>query len=192
MEQIEKPTRTARKFTAKKLSLLILILLALISTGYIYTQVSKNNIFQGQANYNSIVPGKSTEEDVVDKFGDPANKSTNYSQTTLDYNSNNPNFRNQFLVNNNKVDFIKQIVATKDNIHVKDITEKYGTPRYILYGPGSVGGFDLYVYPDKGIAFIGELDSGIILEIWYFKATTISDFVSKWAPEYSYTQQPQQ
>jgi len=86
--------------------------------------------------------------------------------------------------------FIREIITAKDKKTTEDITSQYGNAPYTLYGPASVNGFNLYVYLDKGIAYIGHVKEPILLEIWYFQPTTIEDFQVKWAKGYSTTHGP--
>lgn len=89
-----------------------------------------------------------------------------------------------------KVVFIKEIVTTKDGKTADDITSQYGTAPHFLYGPASVNGFNLYVYPDKGIAYVGHVAEPVILEVWYFQPISLEEFQRRWAPNYSKTHRP--
>lgn len=139
------------------------------------------------ASYKSLTPGVSSKEDAIKLLGTPLNSSTS---DTLDFKSNNPNLPNQVDTSNDKVSLIKEIVTVSDKKTTTDITGQYGIAPSVLYGPDSVNGFNLYVYPDKGIAYIGHIKEPIVLEIWYFQPTTLENFISKWAPNYSETPHP--
>lgn len=136
------------------------------------------------AGYKSLVPGVSTKQDAIKILGTPLNDP---SSDTLTFRSNNPNIPNKVVADTDKVVLIKEIVTAKDNKTTNDITDKYGAASYTLYGPDSINGFNLYVYPDKGIAYLGHIKEPIVLEIWYFQPTSTEDFKTRWATEYSET-----
>jgi len=167
-----------------KKAILVIAAFSLISLGYIvYILISgkgndaqKTKIPETGASYDSLTPGVSTEDDVITRLGEAVKKSTTGTTTTLEYKSNNPNFNNQFSVDSGKLTLVKQIVSTKDNITISDLNQKYGNYENVLYKSSSYSGFNLYIYPDKGIAYIGHQGSGIVLEIWYFKPMTFSEF----------------
>lgn len=138
--------------------------------------------------YKSITPGKSDKNELINKLGNPIKQSqTDDNLLTLDYASNSPNRNEKFILEDSKVALIKEIVTLKDIKTKQDITRVYGAADYILYGPDVAAGFYLYVYPDKGIAFIGKKESDLILEVWYFVPTSLSQFQSKLAKNYTFS-----
>lgn len=137
-----------------------------------------------QATFDNIIPGISNKKDLVDKLGDPIKSAT--SSAYPDEFKSTSSIRNTLaFYDNEQVVFIKEVVTLKDNKMTDQIIEKYGAPPYKLYGPDSSSGYYLFVYPDIGIAYLGHQESGIILEIWYFQKTTLTDFISKYAKDYS-------
>ena len=90
------------------MSLIILGILSLLSLLYIFTQSTKNKQAEisvyvpqisTQANYDSIIPGVSTKEDFINKFGKPINTNLN----TLEFKSLSPNRNNEVTVNQDKI-----------------------------------------------------------------------------------------
>ena len=141
------------------------------------------------ASFQSIIPGSTTEKQVLEKLGKPIN---NPSADVLKYQSNNPNLPHEIIFDNEKVSFIKEIVSPDDQKTTDEIKEKYGLAPYVLYGPDAIHGFNLYVYPNKGLAYLGHFKEPILLEIWYFSPTSFEDFQKKFAPQYSQTYTPRQ
>jgi len=139
------------------------------------------------ASYKSVVPGSSSRSDVLATLGKSLNDE---ASDLLNFKSSNPNLPHQVAVPVDTVVFIREIITAKDKKTTEDITSQYGNAPYTLYGPASVNGFNLYVYLDKGIAYIGHVKEPILLEIWYFQPTTIEDFQVKWAKGYSTTHGP--
>lgn len=126
--------------------------------------------------YKELTIGKSTEEEVVNKFGIPIKQKEINSDKVLEFKSNNINYNDEFFINNNKLTFIKKIISPKDNISITSLNEQYGIHTNILYGNRSQSGFNLYVIPEKGVAYIGNQKLDELLEIWYFQATDFKTF----------------
>jgi hypothetical protein len=183
----------------KRLLFIVLVLGSVSSVLFIVFMVRSNSdrsqapigISEG-AIFENLKPGVSTLDDVVAQFGTSDKETATGSSKILEYESKNPNFNNEFKITDDKVDFIKQIVTMQEGITVKSINEEYGIYRNILYGPLSQNGFHLYAYPDKGIAYIGNQNADIVLEIWYFPPTTIEQFMSLYAQDYSERYKPRQ
>jgi len=141
-----------------------------------------------QATYKSLVPGISTKKDVIDKLGEPIKEENNGN--LLNFPSSNPEIPNQVIIEEDKLSFIKEIVTLKDKVYISDIEKEYGSTQNILYGPHSSSGFDLYVIPERGIAYVGHEESGLLLEIWYFTPMTFEQFKAKYSPAYDYSTSP--
>ena len=60
----------------------------------------------------------------------------------------------------------------------------------MLYGPDSVNGYYLFVYPTGGIAYLGNPITKSLLEIWRFIPTDINTLINNWAQNYSIEQPP--
>jgi len=144
-----------------------------------------DNTIKTSTNFDpkKIIPGTTKEKDIEKALGKPVEKSGNI----LNYQSNNPNSYNTVQVENGKVAFVKEIITSKIEKTKKDIVSEYGEPKYKLYGPYSNSGINLYIYPDKGLAFLGGDDFDSIQEIWYFPPTTFEDFKRTYAKDYSET-----
>lgn len=183
----------------KKCAIGALVGLSVVACLWLYFSVSKKPgqiqttplpTEKGGANYRNLTPGISSKEEVVKKLGEPLKTGLENGTETLEYNSNNPNLNNKFFINNGVLSLVKEIVTLKDKIKIPSIKEKYGDPVYTLFGPGSTIGFYLYIYPDKGFAYVGHEKSGLIKEIWYFPPTNFESFRKNYAPEYSDTLRP--
>jgi hypothetical protein len=140
-----------------------------------------------QASFRTITPGKTSEDEMKEKLGNPANTTQKEAFKVYEYKGTNPNWNNEFYLTEQKVVFIKQITSTRDNINVQNITNNYGEPKGVLYGDLAEVGFYLYVYPEQGLAYLGNREGGgAITELWYFSPTaTVEDFRKQYAPEYN-------
>jgi len=140
---------------------------------------------QGGASYKSIVPGISSEKEVIDKLGNPLNTKTEADKKILEYQSTSPFVPHKFTLENNTVILVKEIVTLEDKISSQVLKQKYGEPPYKLFDQTSYSStFFLFVYPEKGIAYLGHQD-GTVIEVWYFQPTNLNTFMQKYAPNYS-------
>ena len=180
----------------KKNKLVLLIILAVVL--YVITKfIPEEKVENKQETqipqaviWNSITLGQSTSENVIEKLGQPLKTTEQETNKVLNYKSKNPNIDNQVFVDNNenKVVLIKEAIASSEERNAKEITDKFGESNNIFYEPGnlySIPSYYFYVYPDKGIAYIGHITTGDLLEIWYFKPTTkdeFEEFKDSWIP----------
>lgn len=175
---------------SKKKVLLILVVILAVSVSFVLYRSYRNqteekvSVPTTGAQYKDFTPGVSTEANVVKKLGTAISEKQEGDTKILEYKSNNPNFNNQFSSKQGTLIFVKQIVTIDEKINISDINKEYGNYEKVLYGPFSTNGFDLYIYPDKGIAYIGHQGSGIILEIWYFPPTDLKTFKNLYAQDY--------
>lgn len=136
------------------------------------------------ASFKEIVPGETSLEEVNRLLGNPTSATTSGNITISDYKSSNEYRKHQVETENGNVLFVKEVVNMTDKINAEEIRKIYGIAPYILYEKSHQNPFDLYVYPSNGIAYIGHED-GTVSEIWYFKTTTINNFISQWGSNYS-------
>lgn len=179
--------------TKKRLRVILvflLVVLVIVVALFLRSRAGKppeSGIPPSGASFRSLVPSLSSKKEAVETLGTPLN---NIESDTLSFKSNNPNLPHQVVVPDETVLFIKEVVSLADKKTTEDITGVYGETPYILFGPDSVNGFNLYVYPDKGLAYLGHVEEPVLLEIWYFQPTTIEDFQVRWAKGYSTTHRP--
>jgi len=166
----------------KKIILIGLILVSLISLVYIFAQIKKpaTSIKTPAPSITIIIPGKTTENDVLKTFGTPIASSAGI----LQYPSNSQTRNNEVVVDNGLVDFVKEIVAYNDPITLTDLKNKYGDSP-VLYGPDSINGYYLFYHLDKGVAYIANPISDNVIEIWYFTPTTLQIFKNTLAKGYT-------
>jgi len=168
---------------------IFLILLVLVGVWIFYQSQKGSKVTtkppEQAVSYKSLTPGKSNLDQLEKEFGEPLETKEDGTKKTLDFQSSSKVRPNQAIVEDETVVFIKEIVTKTDEKSVKNITGVYGDPNFVLYDQSSPNSsFSLYVYPDRGLAFIGH-PSGTLLEIWYFPPTTLDDFIQRWAPNYS-------
>ena len=143
--------------------------------------------------FKSLIPGKSTKNEIVEILGTPKKESVSGNNNTLlEYDSDSAVYNNQITLSGDVVDIIKEVVTLKNPKYAQDIKKVRGDPKYFLYGSDSYAGFNLYIYPEDGIAYLGNPHTGLLLEIWYFPSTTFDLFKEKYATDYSETLEERQ
>lgn len=166
---------------------IVLVIVAALFLRARTTRPPEGGLPPSGVSFKSLVPGLSGKSDAIETLGTPLN---DVEADTLSFKSNNPNLPHQVVVPDETVLFIKEIVSLADKKTTEDITSAYGEAPYVLFGPDSVNGFNLYVYPDRGLAYLGHVEEPILLEIWYFQPTSFEDFKERWASNYSTTHSP--
>lgn len=141
----------------------------------------------GAATYKSLIPGVSTSNQVSTVLGIPIDTKTTSNQTVSEYSSTNKNRFHEVTFTNGVTALIKEVVNSNDNVESTYITDIYGVAPYILYNKIDNNPFNLYIYPQYGISYLGGGDD-TVLEIWYFQPTTIDDFTKNWGTGFSETQ----
>jgi hypothetical protein len=182
----------------KKRLIIFVAILSLISIVYVVFNVfsSKKTSLPTQnretsnvpVDLSKILPGTTTRQEVVGNLGEPNKTTKTANSETLYYNSTGKTRDSQITIENGIVVLVKEMVSYLDPKKASDVSKPYGVAIYSLFGPDSAGGNKLYVYPDKGVAYLGDPKFDTLEEIWYFTPTSIENFMQKWASNYSETE----
>jgi len=158
------------------------------------SQPSENNSSNSSAprdlpiSFNQINPGVSTKELVIKDLGQPINSALVNGLTEDFYKNPNSLNRKHVIISNaaGVVVFVREVITSNDTKSVKSITDIYGKPPVVLYGPDQEAGIFLYSYPDRGVAMLAnmEVKDPVLFEIWYFQPTDSDSFLKLWAIEY--------
>jgi len=146
------------------------------------------NVSNQAVDLSWVLPGKTSKDEVISKLGTPIKDDLTTNNETLYYNSTSKTRNNQIILEDESVVLVKEMISYLDSKKVSSITTSYGISTDSLFGPDSAGGNKLYIYPDKGIAYIGDPKFDTLEEIWYFVPTSIEKFKETWALGYSETQ----
>ncbi len=145
---------------------------------------SKNNNDNGNqmSNIRKIIPGKTSIDEANILLGKPLETNSDGNITTSKYKTLNEYRSNKIISKDGLSELIVEEIINNEKT-AEDIRKVYGISPVILYEKTPLSTFNLYVYSDKGIAYLGHKD-GTILQIWYFSPTTIADFITKWGGDY--------
>jgi hypothetical protein len=175
----------------KRFVIIALVFVALVVVVYLQIDDRKRSASPSPSPasvfFHSFGIGTASKKEVVDKFGKPTKSTTEGNNETLYYPTKVDTLKNELSFQNDNLSFVKENINSKDDVNLKTLLTTYGEPERILYGPYAYSGYQLYTYPSKGIAYITNPNSGIVLEIWYFQPCSYVDFSSLWGKEYSET-----
>lgn len=134
------------------------------------------------ASFGDITPGKTSLEKINELLGTPISTEEQDGKTASLYKTSNE-FRNHRVISENGVSqlVIEEVINSEKN--ASDIQIVYGTNPSILYEKSPSSVFNLYVYPENGIAYLGHED-GTVIEIWYFEPTNMDNFKREWGKDF--------
>lgn len=132
--------------------------------------------------WKGIVPGETQELEVKSKLGEPENTSQQGPQTIFSFGSETGP-ADRIISENNIVGIIK--IHYFEEQSLDSFFAEYGKPDGEFWGEYKTVGFKTYVFLKNGIALVANPNSGIVVQIWYFKPTTITEFLSRWGQELS-------
>ena len=144
------------------------------------TPFSTNKI----ADFKSIVPNQTSLDRINELLGYPVETRKDGDFTINEYRSTNKYRNHTIEIKKGLAIFIRQEIISGEQ-KASDIQKIYGLAPYMLYSQAASATFNLFVYPNNGIAYLGHKD-GTILEIWYFSPTTIEDFINNYGDGYGY------
>ncbi len=137
-------------------------------------------------NFKSIIPGKTTEQEVYKILGNPITKKeveSDFGQNylSLDYPSENENFPNGIGIRNGIVNLIG-INRSTEKISLKKTLEKYGKPDKITYSYLDRS-YRTFIYSKKGLMFIGNYEEDFINFTQYFSSMPLDEYMKTWGKD---------
>lgn len=130
--------------------------------------------------WRGIVPGETQELELKSKLGEPENVSKQGSQTVFSFGSETGPAE-RIISENNTVGIIKTHYF--EGRSLDSFLEENGKPDGEFWGEYKTVGFKTYVFLKNGIALVANPNSGIVVQVWYFKPTTMTEFLSRWGQE---------
>lgn len=132
--------------------------------------------------WKGIVPGETKEGGLASALGEPESISQDGQQTTLSFESESGP-PDRIVSENNTVGIVKTHYF--EGRGLDSFLEEYGKPDGEFWGEYKTVGFKTYVFLKKGVALVANPNGGAVVQIWYFKPTTMAEFLSKWGQELS-------
>ena len=134
--------------------------------------------------YKEILPGISSEEEVVQKLGNPKERVETPEEIRLKYSSKSTTRDNVVSIKEGKVFLIKEVFTAQEPVNLSFYQKILGETEIILYGKEASASIYLYSYPEVGVAFLASSEKGLLFEVWYFAPTTEEVFRNTVAPDY--------
>lgn len=168
----------------KYLVLLLVSVVSVVSILLVTRKQKQTPTITTKTKIDTISIGKSTKEEVIKILGSPIAEKTAGNFDVLTFGSSSPTRPDQVFIKQNIVQMTKEIISFQDQRKAEAIKNNNGVASNILYGSDALAGFYLFVYPDKGLAYLGNPNSDDLLEIWHFASTDIQSFKRDLAPDY--------
>lgn len=129
--------------------------------------------------WKTIVPGVSTQAELVQKLGPPKETTQTQEGTVYGYPSlNNQYWTNDILVTNGSVSFIRERIFKPAETSLSALTKKHQEPPIQLFGPDSNGGTDLFAYPPRGTAYLANSYQDTVYQVWHFSPMSLAEFLA--------------
>lgn len=136
-----------------------------------------------QTNWQKIIPGKTSKNDLEQILGKPLKTKNEDNITYSFYQSNSKNWPAEITISklNNTITFVKDYLP---KTKYTEFLQKFGNPELKnLYGLHSQNGFLTFVWPQNGIAVIANENLDEVIEVWYFSQTTKDEFLATWGKD---------
>jgi len=134
--------------------------------------------------YRGIAPGVSKENDVIASLGEPLRKDEGSGGGTLVYSSGLGD--QPVNVDISKDGVVYRIYEpTSSSLRYNKLIDGLGAPGLVLYGLFEIEGFRLFVFLDRGVAFVANPQTQEVRERWYFPPTDAYTFRRIIAPNMS-------
>jgi hypothetical protein len=132
--------------------------------------------------YQGITPGQTTRADVVALLGDPTRTEQDGANEILLYPSPHPMQFNTIVFQDQIVVLMDVIMGDEDAPAFSEIKVLYGEPGQITY-TNYIQGSMVYIYPDKGRAFIADENTDIVFTKQCFLPMSLDDYLNTWGKD---------
>ena len=132
--------------------------------------------------YQGITPGQTTRADVVALLGDPTRTEQDGANEILLYPSPHPRQFNTINVQDQIVVLLDIIMGDEEAMAFSAIKALYGEPGHIAY-TNYLQGSMVYIYPDKGRAFIADENADIVFTKQCFLPMSLDDYLNTWGKD---------
>lgn len=152
----------------------VLIATVILTVGFVWVIFYLINS-DALPSWKSIVPSKTTKEELIAKLGEPEKKQDTGGFAIFGYKSAVATRFDEIWIEKGTVVLVKEQISTKDKREFKDY-ERLSKGR-VLYSNLFANSQALFVYVDKGIATLANQNTKDIIEIWYFAPTNPKNFM---------------
>lgn len=129
--------------------------------------------------WGGISPGISTPQDLVALLGKPESTILNGATTKMLYSSGNPYWKNEVLVDQKSVVFIREYLFPPKERSYKKLTATMAETPVKLFGGEQDSGFFLMTYPTAGLAYFVNIPRDVTYEIWRFQPGVLKEILSR-------------
>lgn len=151
----------------------------------IYPQPPSQEASQQEKAYSTIKIGETTNEQLKQL---PELKGEHVKGNQTEFSFKSARYNDNIVITENGVVVFKKVITidpqTWQHPPLSSYLNAYGTPEAEFTGSSAYGSrFKTYVYPSKGLAFIGNPTPDELYEIQVFEPTTLEQYRSKWGQD---------
>ncbi len=132
--------------------------------------------------YKGITPGQTKKVDVLALLGDPNRTEQDGANEILLYPSPFTRQFNTIIFQDQIVVLIDVVIGDEDALAFSAIKALYGEPGKIAY-TNYLQGSMVYIYPDKGRAFIADENADIVFTKQCFFPMSLDDYLNTWGKD---------
>jgi hypothetical protein len=131
--------------------------------------------------WNSITPGFSNYEQLVEQMGPPLDSVETEDGFKLDYQSDFLAIPNQVITDKTgTIEFIKEYLLYDPNHVLKTYKDLYGEPDLVLFEEENSSAIKANVFLEEGLVILAHITDGTVEQKWYFVPTTQDLFLASW------------
>jgi hypothetical protein len=132
--------------------------------------------------------GEKVPSNIENNFNITSKEATTEGKVIYSLESQNAIRTDQIITQNNQVIFQRVYVPESPNdpnhLLISSMISRYGTPEKTIQGSKLWGPFImLYIYSNKGLAFIGNPNTDEVYELQTFSPTSVDDYIQKYGDD---------
>lgn len=115
--------------------------------------------------------------DLVSKMGPPQKTNATEGQVSMFYPGVDKNWDTEVVIRNDVISFIREHIFPPQNTSLSSRLQQFDVSPVRLYGKISESSMFLFVFPDRGVAFIASEKNDTVHEAWYFQPAPLGQLL---------------
>lgn len=136
--------------------------------------------------FSGIFSDAKTQEQITSSLASPSSQATqgNYTVTTF---AQPDDSKTVLYTKGQKATYVEKSQSTDNTTYTEFKNAHPGVSEYTLYDPKglSQAGFEWRVFPDEGVAYLTNVQSGFVMTTLYFVPTSYQSFLSTAGKDFS-------
>ena|SRR5579883_1631954 len=135
--------------------------------------------------YSGIFSDKKTQDQITGSLASPSSETTQGKYSVLTFSQ--PDSNTVLYTQGQKAAYVEKSQSAENTTYTDFKNAHPGVSEYTLYDPKglSQAGFEWRVFPDQGIAYLTNVQSGFVMTTLYFVPTSYESFLSTAGKDFS-------